>query len=75
MEVSMEAPHPPKLKQEWSWNPVYHSREYIQRNLSHISQRYLHTVLTELEKTILSDITQTNKDKHGMDYKWILAVK
>ena len=31
----------------------------------------------ELEKIILSEVTQTQKDKHGMyvlTYKWILAV-
>lgn len=48
MELSMKVPHPPKLKLERSWNPVDHSREYIQRNLSHIPQRCLHMVLTEL---------------------------
>lgn len=28
-----------------------------------------------MKKTILSEVTQTQKDKHGMYSKWTLAVK
>lgn len=45
MEIGMEVPHAQKLKLELSWDPLDHSWEYTQRNLSqHTTAVSLHCV-------------------------------
>ena len=48
--------------------------EYYSAVKNNDFRKFEHKLIEAEKKTILSEVTQTEKDKHGNSRKWILAV-